>query len=41
MKKHPDTVKNDDLQAHLKYLVDAVASIPKLFSDADFWTAWE
>ena len=28
MKKHPGTVKNDDLQAHLKYLVDAVASMP-------------
>ena len=28
MKKHPDTVKNDDLQAHLKCLVDAVASMP-------------
>ena len=41
MKKHPDTVISDDLQAHLKYLVDAVASIPELFSDADFSTAWE
>ena len=28
MKKHPDTAKNDDLQAHLKCLVDAVASMP-------------